>query len=161
MREKYETICAIICAILLSIILILSVSCIPVTIRPEFDDAGLPKAIPVAPVGSQDSAGMFHPPFPVSEKSPTPPPSFPWETILQVGLGVLGVGGLSGAGVAMRTVGRAKTALSLVCSLADAQEATSDPEALKRNKMLAAQAQEAAGVRSLINHVRKKKSPTA
>ena len=161
MREKAETVCAIICAVLLSIILILLVSCIPVTIRPEFDDAGLPKAIPVAPVGSQDAAGVFHPPFPVSEKAPSPPSGFPWETILQVGLGVLGVGGLGGAGVAMRAVGRAKTALSLVCSLADAQEATSDPEALKRNKEIAAQMQDAAGVRKLVQQVRKKHGPIA
>lgn len=161
MKIHGETICAIMLAILLSAILILSVSCIPVTIRPEFDDAGLPKAIPVAPVGSQDAAGVFHPPFPVSEKAPSPPSGFPWETVLQIGLGVLGVGGLGGAGVAMRAVGRAKTALSLVCSLADAQEATSDPEALKRNKMLAARAQEAAGVRALVQQVRKKYGPSA
>jgi hypothetical protein len=69
---------------------------------------------------------------------------------------VLGVGGLGGAGVAMRTVGKAKTALSLVCSLADAQEATSDPEVLQRNKRVAAQMQEAAGVRNLIKRVRGK-----
>lgn len=68
----------------------------------------------------------------------------------------MGVGGLGGAGVAMRLAGRAKTALSLVCSLADAQEATSDPEALSRNKQMAAQMQEAAGVRNLIKKVRGK-----
>lgn len=136
--------------------LALLAACIPVTIRPEFDDAGLPKAIPVAPVGAQDAAGVFHPPFPVSEKAPSPPSGFPWETILQIGMCVMGVGGLGGAGVAMRLAGRAKTALSLVCSLADAQEATSDPEALSRNKQMAAQMQEAAGVRNLIKKVRGK-----
>jgi hypothetical protein len=132
-------------------------ACIPVTIRPQFDEEGLPKATPVTVVGTQDlDTGVFHPAFPVSAEAPTPPAKVPWETIIQIALGVLGVGGLGGAGVAMRTISRCKTALSLACNLADAQETTSDPETLAKNKQLSAQMQEAAGVRTLIKKVRGK-----
>lgn len=131
--------------------------CIPVTIRPEFDDAGKPKAVPVTVAGSQDLAtGEFHPLYPVSDQAPTPPAPFPWETILQVALGVLGVGGLGGAGVAMRAVGKARTAISLVANLADAQAAAETDDEVAANKRLAAQMQQAAGVRSLIQAARGK-----
>lgn len=131
--------------------------CIPVTVRPEFDDHGLPKAIPVAPVGSQDLAtGDFHPPFPVSEDPPAPSPSFPWETILQIALGVLGVGGLGGAGVAIRVVGKAKTALRIACDLADANARAESDLEVEQNKMIAAREQERTGVRTLTKKVRGK-----
>ena len=43
-------------------------SCIPVTIRPERDSKGLPKAIPVTLVGAQDlKTGAFIPAYPVSD----------------------------------------------------------------------------------------------
>jgi hypothetical protein len=132
-------------------------ACIPVTIRPEFDDKGLPKAIPVTNVGSQDlETGIFHPAFPVSSEPPAPPAKVPWEAFLQIALTIAGVGGLGGAGVAMRVASKAKTAIKLVAELADAQEATSDPETLVKNKRLSAQMQEAAGVKALIKKVRGK-----
>ena len=43
-----------------------------------------------------------------------------------------------------------------IAELADAQEVTSDPEILAKNKQLSAQMQEAAGVRTLIKKVRGK-----
>ena len=131
--------------------------CIPVTIRPEFDDHGLPKALPVAPVGNQDLAtGDFHPPFPVSQDPPSPPPSFPWETILQVALGVLGVGGLGGAGIAVRGLSKARTAIRIVADLADANANAETDADVVRNKMIAAQLQEQAGVRTMTQKARGK-----
>jgi hypothetical protein len=138
--------------IILIAVLFLS-ACIPVTIRPQFDDQGLPQAIPTTIIGSQDlETGVFHPAFPVSNKAPTPPAKVPWDSILQIALALAGIGGLGGAGVASK----AKTAIKLVAELADAQEATSDPEALEKNKRLSAQMQEAAGVKTLIKKARGK-----
>lgn len=132
--------------------------CIPVTIRPEFDDAGKPKATPVTIAGTQDlQTGEFHPLYPVSDETPTPPAPFPWEAILQIALGVLGVGGLGGAGVAMRAVGKTRTALSMVCNLVDAQASAETDADVAKNKLLAQQMQEAAGVRTLIQSVRGKR----
>jgi hypothetical protein len=142
--------------IILIAVLFLS-ACIPVTIRPQFDDQGLPQAIPTTIIGSQDlETGVFHPAFPVSNKAPTPPAKVPWDSILQIALALAGIGGLGGAGVAMRVASKAKTAIKLVAELADAQEATSDPEALEKNKRLSAQMQEAAGVKTLIKKARGK-----
>ena len=130
-------------------------SCIPVTIRPEFDDAGLPKAIPVAPVGSQDGAGVFHPPFAVSSEAPTPPQPFPWDTILQVGVALLT--GAGGAGLlAGRVVGRVKTALSIACQLADDTATAETDEQVRLAKQLAESKQIRAGVHELTAQVRKK-----
>jgi hypothetical protein len=143
-----------------TILLLLLNSCIriPVTVSPEFDDAGKPKAIPVTAAGSQDpTTGKFHPLYPVSGQTPTPPAPFPWETILQVALGVLGVGGLGGASVAMRVAGRARTALQIACDLAD-QNATAETDLdVERNKLIAAQRQAAAGVQALTQAVRGKR----
>lgn len=132
-------------------------SCIPVTIRPEVDDAGKPKAVPVTVAGSQDLAtGEFHPLYAVSDQAPSPPATFPWETLLQVALGVLGVGGLGGAGVAMRVVGKARTALQIACDLAD-QNANADTDLqVERNKMIASQRQAAAGVLAMTQKARGK-----
>ena len=130
--------------------------CIPVTIRPEFDDAGLPKAIPVTAVGSQDETGRFHPVYPVSKQAPTPPEPFPWESILQVALGVLGITGLGGAGVALRVAGRAKTALGIVCQLADANARADTDLQVEQNKMIAQHQQESAGVRVMTQKARRK-----
>ena len=131
--------------------------CIPVTIRPQFDDDGLPKATPVTIVGAQDlTTGKFVPAFPVSDEPPTPPGPFPWESILQVALGVLGVGGLGGAGVALRVAGRAKTALAIVCQLADANARADTDLQVEQNKMIAQHQQESAGVHVLTQRVREK-----
>ena len=130
--------------------------CIPVTIRPEFDDAGLPKAIPVTAVGSQDETGRFHPVYPVSKQAPTPPEPFPWESILQVALGALGITGLGGAGVALRVAGRAKTALGIVCQLADANARADTDLQVEQNKMIAQHQQESAGVRVMTQKARRK-----
>lgn len=131
--------------------------CIPVTIRPEFDDRGDPKAIPVTVAGAQDLAtGVFHPVYPVSEQAPTPPAPFPWETILQVALGVLGVGSVGGAGVAVRVIGKLRTAVRISSDLADAQARAETDEDVERNKMIARHQQEQAGVRSMTQKARGK-----
>lgn len=129
--------------------------CIPVTIRPQFDDDGRPKATPVTIIGAQDlTTGKFVPAFPVSDEPPTPPDPFPWESILQVALGVLGVGGLGGAGVALRVAGKAKAALAIVCQLADANARADTDLQVEQNKMIAQHQQESAGVRALTQRAR-------
>lgn len=143
--------------------------CIPVTIRPQFDDQGAPIALPVTPTGTISPDGVITPIYPISTAKPTPHPSFPWETALAAILGALGVAG-GGYGLLIRGVAqKAKTALRLACDLADAnanvaEEAASLPPEesakviaqIQRNKNIAAQEQEALGVRALIQKVRKK-----
>ncbi len=94
---------------------------IPVTVYPEFDAKGLPKALPVAPVGSQDLAtGAFLPPFPVSEEPPAPAKD--WWPMVEQGL-TLALGLLVGGGGGAVIVRRAKAALQIACRLADEQTA--------------------------------------
>ena len=131
--------------------------CVPVTIRPQFDDAGLPKATPVTIIGAQDlTTGKFVPAFHVSDEPPTPPGEFPWESILQVALGVLGITGLGGAGVALRLAGKAKTALGIVCQLADANARADTDLQVEQNKMISQHQQESAGVRKMTQKARGK-----
>jgi len=129
-------------------------SCIPVTIRPQFDDQGLPKATPVTLVGSQNlETGQFLPVYPVSDQAPTPPKD--WWPLLEQGL-TLALGLLVGGGAAVPLIRRARTAIGLVANLADANASAETDEDVQRNKALNAQMQEAAGVRSLIQKVRGK-----
>lgn len=130
------------------------VGCIPVTIRPEFDDSGLPKAIPVTPIGAQDLAtGAFIPAYPVSSQAPKPPKD--WWPMIEMGLSIL-LGLAVGGGAAVPVIRKARTAIGLVANLADANASADTDADVERNKALAAQMQEAAGVRSLIQSVRNK-----
>lgn len=122
--------------------------------HPEFDDAGLPKAIPVTPVGSQDDTGRYHPIYSVSS-SPPQDNGFPWEKTLQIALGVLGVGGLGGAGVAMRFASRAKTALGIACRLADDNAVAETDDQVRLAKSLAEARQIREGVHAMTQKARK------
>lgn len=127
---------------------------IPVTIHPDFDDSGKPKAVPVAPVGAIDpQSGKFIPPFAVSDEGPTPPTDWwPWiEKALFAALGLL-----TGTGGGMVLVRRAKTALRIACDLADQNAIAETDQDVERNKMIAAQQQAAAGVFNLTQAVRGK-----
>lgn len=130
-------------------------SCIPVTVRPEFDQQGLPKALPVTPVGSIAADGSLVPVYPTSNESPQPA-RFPWGTIAQVALAVLGVGG-GGYGLLVgRVANKAKTALRIACNLAEANAQAETDEQVLVNKQAAARLQDEAGVRLLTQKVRGK-----
>jgi hypothetical protein len=131
-------------------------ACVPVTIRPERDADGLPVATPVTVVGSITPEGVLVPVYPVSNRAPSPPPSVPWETILQVVLGAAGVAGGGWGLVASRLAAKAKTALQITCDLADRNAETNDPLEIERNKMIAQHQQEAMGVRGIVQAVRKR-----
>jgi hypothetical protein len=128
-------------------------SCIPVTIHPERDAQGKPIALPVTPVGHVTPEGAMVPIYDVSDQAPAPPKD--WWPLVEQGL-TLALGLLAGGGVAVPIITRTRKALSLVANLADAQAQAFTPEDVEKNKKLAAQMQEAAGVRTLIQKVRGK-----
>jgi hypothetical protein len=138
------------------IILLALTGCIPVTVRPEFDDKGLPIALPVTPAGAVSPEGVFTPVYPVSVDAPPQPQPFPWGDILNIGLGLLGVAGGGYGLVAAKLAGKAKDALRIACSLADANANAETDLDVERNKMIAAQQQAAAGVAALTQAVRGK-----
>ena len=129
---------------------------IPVTVYPPHDGKGLPKALPVTPVGSMAADGTLVPVYPVSSDAPTPPKPIPWGDLLNVGLGILGVAGGGYGLVLSRVLTKAKTGIALVADLADANADAVTDDDVAKNKALAAQVQEAAGVRSLIQKARGK-----
>lgn len=140
--------------VLVAIMLLMAfTSCIPVTVRPQFDDKGLPIALPVTPVGSVSPEGRLVPVYPTSDDPPTPPSDW-WPMAQQVLLTLLGV--FVGGGAAVPVVRRLKTALSITAQLADANASAETDEEVAKNKQMAAQLQMAAGVRDLIQKVRGK-----
>lgn len=91
--------------------------------------------------------------YPVSEHAPEAPAPFPWETILQVAIGLL-VGGGGGAVVLRQVQAKARTALQIACDLADANAQADDDKQVELNKMVAAQRQRDAGVHALTQRAR-------
>jgi hypothetical protein len=143
----------------LVILCLLCAGCIPVTVRPERDDAGKPIAIPVTAAGSVQQADGTRadlvPLYDVSDQEPSPPPSFDWQSLLAIAIAAL----TGGAGVAvplLRGKGQAMTALKLVTGLVDRVAAAPDDVAVADEKLRAMQEQEEAGVRNLIQRVRGK-----
>jgi len=144
----------VITAILFSALVAVAASgCIPVTVRPQFDDKGLPVALPVTPVGSISPEGVFAPVYPVSSEPPTPPKD--WGPLLEQGL-TLALGLLVGGGAAMPVIRKLRLAVGQVANLADAQASAETDEDVARNKLLAKQMQEAAGIRNIIQKARGK-----
>ena len=127
--------------------------CIPVTIRPQFDDKGLPKAIPVTPVGSVSADGTMNPIYPVSNEAPTPVNWGAWGTaiggILSAALAVYGIN-LRGF------ASKAQTALRIACDLADQNADAETDTDVERNKRIAAQQQISAGVLMITQKARGK-----
>ncbi len=144
---------ALIGVLVACILLMLLSGCIPVTVRPEFDDKGLPIALPVTPAGSVSPEGVYTPVYPVSDNPPAPPKD--WSGLLEQ-IATLGLGLLVGGGAAIPLINRAKTALRIACSLADANANAETDLDVERNKMIAAQQQAAAGVVALTQAVRGK-----
>ena len=140
--------------VLVAIMLLMAfTSCIPVTVRPQFDDKGLPIALPVTPTGSISADGTLTPIYDVSSEAPK---ETNWGAIGTV-LGAIMTALLATYGINLRgAVAKAKTAIGLVANLADSQAKAETDEDVARNKALAAQMQEAAGVRDLIQKARGK-----
>ena len=135
------------------IILLALTGCIPVTVRPEFDDNGLPIALPVTPAGSVSPEGVYTPVYPVSDNPPAPPKD--WSGLLEQ-IATLGLGLLLGGGAAVPLVNRAKTALKIACNLADRVSNAETDDDVKAAKKLAEEQQIAAGVHALTQKVRGK-----
>lgn len=140
--------------ILVATILILLMSgCIPVTVRPEFDDHGLPKALPVTPVGSVSPTGDLVPIYPVSNEAPAPTN---WGAIGSV-IGAITTALLAAYGINVHGIaGKAKTALQITAELADRNAEAETDEQVQRNKEIAALRQKEAGVYDLVKKVRGK-----
>jgi len=138
------------------IILLALTGCIPVTVRPEFDDKGAPVAIPVTPAGSVSSDGVFTPVYTVSDSAPHKPQPFPWGDILNIGLGLLGVAGGGYGLVAAKIASKAKTALRIACDLAEENADAETEDQVRFNKELARKQQEAFGVRDITQKARGK-----
>lgn len=127
--------------------------CIPVTVRPQFDDKGKPIAIPVTPTGSISADGTINPIYEVSNESPKPTN---WAAI-GTGVSVVISALLAAYGINLRrVVGKAKGALKIACDLAEANGAAETDDDVKANKRIAESLQLAAGVHDLTQKVRGK-----
>lgn len=128
-------------------------SCIPVTIRPQFDDTGKPIAIPVTPIGSITPSGELVPIYPVSAQPPT---ATNWGMIGTVAGGILSAF-LAVYGINLRAgFGKAMTAIRLTSELADANAEAETDKDVELNKRAAFALQTKAGVHGLIQKARKK-----
>ncbi len=127
--------------------------CIPVTIRPQFDDAGKPIAIPVTPIGSISPDGTLNPIYPVSDKSPRPTN---WSGIVAGITGVLSVV-FAAYGINLRgALGKMMTVARISSELADANAVAETDEQVERNKSIAFQKQLQANVHKQTQTVRGK-----
>lgn len=144
--------------LLVAIILLMAfTSCIPVTVRPEFDDKGLPKALPVTPVGTVTPEGALVPVYEVSHAAPQPPADW-WPMVQNALLVALGLLTGTGAGTVMlrRGLGKAQTAIRIVSELADANAKAETDEEVEHNKRVALQRQLQANVHNLTQTARGK-----
>ncbi len=129
------------------------VGCIPVTIRPQFDDENKPIAIPVTPTGSVSMDGTLTPIYPVSDKSPQPTN---WAGIIATVTGILSAV-LAAYGINVRAgLNKAVTAVRIASDLADANARAETDADVERNKMIAFQQQMQTGVRELTQKARGK-----
>lgn len=143
---------------LLSLLLaVILAGCIPVTVRPERDQQGLPIAIPVTPTGTVTPEGELVPAYPVSDDPPAPPAD--WAAIIQqviiAGISLL-VGGGVGRVAAAPLINRLKAGVRIACDLADANASADTDEDVARNKRVAADLQRRAGVQALTQQLRGK-----
>lgn len=136
---------------------------IPVEVHPAYSDAGTPLPLPVAPepmtvTAQGDGSTTSYRIELADDATPVPPapPGINWEAVFQVVLGVAGVAGGGYGLMAARIAGKARTALRIVADLADANADAADDVQVTRNKDIAKEQQEAAGVRHLVQEVRGK-----
>jgi hypothetical protein len=149
-KRKWLALCALLMAGAIAIFLS---SCIPVTIRPQFDSDGKPKAIPVTPVGSISPTGELLPIYPVSDEAPTPTN---WAgiaaTVTTILTAVLAVYGINLRGA----LGKMTTAAKIGFDLADANAAAETDEDVNVNKRAAEAFQIKNGVHGLTQKLRGK-----
>ncbi len=127
--------------------------CIPVTIRPQFDDTGKPIAIPVTPTGSIKPDGTLVPIYPVSDKSPQPTNWVGIVTgITSVLTAVLAVYGINLRGA----LGKMTAVARINSELADDNANAETDEDVARNKQRAFQKQLQANVHKQTQIVRGK-----
>jgi hypothetical protein len=140
----------VVVALLLAVTL---VGCIPVTIRPQFDDENKPIAIPVTPTGSISPDGTLTPVYPVSSKSPQPTNWAAWGAAI----GAITSALLAAYGINLRGfASKAMTAVRIAADLADANARAETDTDVERNKIIAAQQQAAAGVMLITQKARGK-----
>lgn len=143
--------------LILALLLLFLAGCIPVTVRPQFDDQGLPVALPVTPVGNVSPTGELTPIYRISTKAPS---SFNWAAI-GTAVGAITTALAAAYGLNLRGfASKAQSALKIACELADKQADTTDPEAIRTNKLIAQERQRAAGVLELTQRVRGKTTVT-
>lgn len=127
--------------------------CIPVTIRPQFDDENKPIAIPVTPTGSISADGTLTPIYPVSTKSPQPTN---WAGIVATVTGILSAI-LAAYGINTRyLLGKTSAGLRIACDLADANANAETDQDVERNKMIAFQQQLQTGSHKITQQARGK-----
>ena len=127
--------------------------CIPVTIRPQFDDENKPIAIPVTPTGSISADGTLTPIYPVSDKSPQPTN---WAGIVATVTGILSAV-LAAYGINLRAgLSKAVAAVRIASDLADANARAETDEDVERNKMIAFQQQLQTGSHKITQQARGK-----
>lgn len=132
---------------------LLLTSCIPVTVRPQFDDKGLPIALPVTPTGSVSPDGTLNPVYPISAESPKP---FNWSSV-GVGLSIILNALLAAYGINLRGfASKAMTALRITADLADANARAETDSEVEKNKLIAAHQQVQAGVHKITQKARGK-----
>lgn len=139
---------------LLSLLILIGLTaCIPVTVRPQFDDQGLPIAMPVTPIGSITPTGELVPHYPVSKSAPS---DMNWGAI-GTALGAVTTALLAAYGINLRGfAGKAQSALKIACELADHNAVAETDEQVLRNKEIAAKRQKELGVLDLTKKVRGK-----
>lgn len=142
--SRFDRIVTAIAALLLAAAVAISVcSCIPVTIRPQFDNENKPIAIPVTPTGSISADGTLVPIYPVSDKSPQPTN---WAGIAATVCGIL-TAVLAAYGINVRgALAKMTTVARISSELADANAAADTDEQVQRNKEIAFQKQLQANV---------------
>lgn len=138
--------------VLLLALCVAMTGCVPVTVRPEMDDKGLPIAIPVTPSGSIGPDGTLHPIYPISTN---PPSQTNWAMIGTIAGGVLSAF-LAAYGINLRgAVSKLQTGLRITSDLADANAIAETDDQVQRNKAIAAHLQDQAKIRDLVNRIRK------
>ena len=139
--------------LVMAILVMAFTSCIPVTVRPQFDDSGKPIALPVTPTGSISADGTIVPIYEVSHESPKPTN---WAAVAG-GISLVLNALLAAYGINLRgVVSKAKTALGIACNLADANATAETDEQVKRNKEIAKDLQVSVGVHDMTQEVRGK-----
>lgn len=158
-RSRFNTIidCILISLVvaILTFALIMSLTGCAIPVRAVTSD----QAILVAPVGRElpmeDGTTALNPDLPQPKADAyRPAAAFPWGALI-AGAATLLFGGGAGT-VAVRTIGRLKSATRIACDLADSCAQAETDDQVQAAKERAKMQQEAAGVRTLTQSLRGK-----